>query len=429
MHFFRLRGFPDWRCILIAGLGCAIPALCARAAPGSDPFVPQEYRVVVDSILDNGGRDFAWSQTRAVSLPSGQAGSAPTVLLTTQKHLSVSDHYSGLFTLSTSDLGRTWSQAEERPELGWTRDDDGVHVAVCDVTPGWHAPTGKVLAIGAQVRYDREGHEIEDRPVRSRHRTRYTTRNEGVVGVANGSAAQRRQIQFCPLCLPQWLVDSDGTLLVPFYFGPNARSPWRVTVVRLAFDGDALAYREQGDEMSQPEGRGLAEPSIGYCQGKYFLTIRHDLRAYVTVGTDGLHFAPIVSWRFDDNADLGSYNTQQHWLVHGDGLFLIYTRRAQQRPNLSELVPLFMRASRRRAAACHPRHGAGAHSGARMCLGNFGAATINAEQAWVTASDEILDRTALAGRAKARRISRDSMAAVAAEIRLSVVACATGRGG
>jgi hypothetical protein len=31
--------------------------------------------------------------------------------------------------------------------------------------------------------------------------------------------------------------------------------------------------------------------------------------------------------KHDDGAELGSYNTQQHWLSHGDGLFLMYTRR------------------------------------------------------------------------------------------------------
>ena len=47
---------------------------------------------------------------------------------------------------------------------------------------------------------------------------------------------------------------------------------------------------------------------------------------------DGLQYGPIHDWTFDDGSDLGSYNTQAHWLVHSDGLFLSYTRRgARQR--------------------------------------------------------------------------------------------------
>jgi len=36
---------------------------------------------------------------------------------------------------------------------------------------------------------------------------------------------------------------------------------------------------------------------------------------------------PIPPWSFHDGAELGSYNTMQHWATHSDGLFLVYTRR------------------------------------------------------------------------------------------------------
>ena len=34
--------------------------------------------------------------------------------------------------------------------------------AVADVTPGWHRQTGKLIAIGAQVRYSKKGEQLED---------------------------------------------------------------------------------------------------------------------------------------------------------------------------------------------------------------------------------------------------------------------------
>ena len=61
--------------------------------------------------------------------------------------------------------------------------------------------------------------------------------------------------------------------------------------------------------------------------GEYFLTIRNDKRGFVTRSKDGLNFAPIQTWKFDDGTDLGNYNTQQHWVTHSDGLFLVYNRR------------------------------------------------------------------------------------------------------
>ena len=58
---------------------------------------------------------------------------------------------------------------------------------------------------------------------------------------------------------------------------------------------------------------------------------------------DGLQFAEPKPWLFDDGSDLGSYNTQQHWLAHSDGLFLIYTRRGANNDHiLRHRAPLFM---------------------------------------------------------------------------------------
>ena len=40
---------------------------------------------------------------------------------------------------------------------------------------------------------------------------------------------------------------------------------------------------------------------------------------YVTSSDDGLHYAPIRPWTFDDGTELGSYNTQQHWVSTAEG--------------------------------------------------------------------------------------------------------------
>ena len=50
---------------------------------------------------------------------------------------------------------------------------------MADVTPGWHAPTGKVIALGALVRYSPKGEQLED--TRRAHQTAYAVYDHGSV--------------------------------------------------------------------------------------------------------------------------------------------------------------------------------------------------------------------------------------------------------
>jgi hypothetical protein len=188
----------------------------------------------------------------------------------------------------------------------------------------------------------------------------------------------------------QWLVLPDGAVLVPIYYGTSRRLPFSVTVVRCEFDGKTLTYREHGTELSLNVVRGLCEPSLVRFQGRYFLTIRNDLKGYVTAGDDGLHFAPIKPWTFDDGTELGSYNTQQHWLAHRDGLFLVYTRRGADNDHIfRHRAPLFIAqvdpqrlcVLRETEKVLIPERGAQ--------MGNFGAAPINENESWVTVAEYI----------------------------------------
>ena len=57
-----------------------------------------------------------------------------------------------------------------------------------------------------------------------------------------------------------------------------------------------------------------------------------------TVSNDGLHYQPIKAWTFGDGSELGSYNTQQHWLAHHEGLFLAYTRRGANNDHIPKAL-------------------------------------------------------------------------------------------
>jgi hypothetical protein len=101
-----------------------------------------------------------------------------------------------------------------------------------------------------------------------------------------------------------------------------------------------------------------------------------------------LQFAEPKPWTFDDGAELGSYNTQQHWLTHSEGLFLVYTRRGADNDHIvRHRAPLFMaRVDPQKAVVLRasekivvPERGAE--------MGNFGASAINANESWVTVSE------------------------------------------
>jgi len=311
--------------------------------------------------------------------------------MTLQKHLRVSDHYSGLSVMRTSDLGKSWTDPDPRPELDWVREPSGVDIAVADVTPGWHPQSGRLIAVGAQVRYSRDGRQLEDQP--RAHQTAYAVFDPKTDHWSRWKRLEMPpgdDFNFARNACAQWLVEPDGSVLMPFYIGTSTREPRSVTVVRCSFDGRQLTYEGHGNVMSLDVARGLVEPSLVKLHGSYYLTIRNDVKGYVTVSEYGLNYRAIKPWTFDDGKELGSYNTQQHWLAHSDGLFLVYTRRGADNDHMfRHRAPLFigqvdpekLHVVRSTERVLVPERGA--------TLGNFGAAAINENESWVTVAEGI----------------------------------------
>jgi lysophospholipase L1-like esterase len=315
-------------------------------------------------------------------------GAHNEVVMTVQKHLGRSDHYSGLSTMRTSDLGENWQGPTLRPELDWVKEPAGVNVAVADVTPGFHAPTKRFIAIGAQVRYSEDGKQLED--LKRSNQTAYAVSSEDDSWTSwqRLEMPEGAEFDFARSACAQWIVEDRGTLLLPFYIGTGTKTPFSTTIVRCSFDGTQLRYLEHGEILKLRVKRGLYEPSLVKYQGRYFLTMRNDLRAYVSVSDDGLNYRPIKAWTFDDGEDLGSYNTQAHWLIAGDGMFLVYTRRGANNDHvMRHRAPLFvaqvdpdrLHVIRSTERVLVPERGA--------TLGNFGAAKISDTESWVTVGE------------------------------------------
>ncbi len=349
---------------------------------------PLDYTVKLETVMKHDDGQFLWFHPRVAAIPCpGQRG--PAAVMTIQKHLKISDYYSGLHVMTRPQLDAPWTGPVLPPELDWQQQTNGVTISVADVTPGWHAPTGKLIAIGCQVRYSPKGEQLDD--VVRAHQTVYAVLDPQPNRWSRWQVLELPpdpQFNFARNACSQWLVRPDGRLLVPLYIGPNSREPFGTTVAECRFDGSKLTYQRHGTVLRVNNGRGLYEPSLIAFRGSYFLTLRNDERGYVCTSDDGLRFREPKPWQFDDGTDLGSYNTQQHWLAHSDGLFLIYTRRGASNDHIMRhRAPLFMaqvdpatlRVIRRTERIVVPERGAE--------LGNFGAAAISESESWITVSE------------------------------------------
>ncbi len=336
-----------------------------------------------------------WMHPRAAVFPSASPGGGEnrSALMVLFKFLGRSDFYSGLYTMKSEDMGNSWSAPELEKDLDWIRDGD-VNIAVADVTPGYHAPSGKVIAIGAQVRYSAKGKQLQDKE-RS-HQTAYTVFDPATNKWSKWDRLEMpagSNFNFARSACGQWLTEDDGSILFPLYIGEGTHKPFSTTLARCSFDGEKLKMIEHGNILKLDVKRGLYEPSIVKFRGRYFLTMRNDLHAYVSVSDDGLNYAPQKRWTFEDGSDLGSYNTQAHWVVLGDGLFLVYTRRGLDNDHvvrhraplaMAQVDPdkLVVRKSTEQILV--PEKGA--------TLGNSGITVISPNESWITVSEANVDR-------------------------------------
>jgi hypothetical protein len=113
---------------------------------------------------------------------------------------------------------------------------------------------------------------------------------------------------------------------VHVHFSSLGRSDRSVATVLCAFDGRTLAVKQVSNELRNPIGRGLLEPSLAFLDGAYYMTIRaEDDRGYVTTSADGLHWASPKPWAWDTGTPL----TINH--CRGD---LLLARIRWTRPNL-----------------------------------------------------------------------------------------------
>ena len=360
--------------VLATGMGRA-------AAP-----VAVDYRVQLDVVTEGMDGDKCWFHPRAGAIP----GPTPTVVLTMQRwNVKRSDVFYAVASGVSADLGARWTPfVEHTATLGRHRLDPAREEGICDFTPKWHAASGRLLGTGHTVFYQ----DDKLMPVRPRHSvwSIYEPATRTWTAWAKLEMPDEPKFGNCGAGSTQRVDLANGDILLPVYAKPIQAKAYASLVVRCRFDGRALRYVEHGTELTVDIDRGLYEPSLAKFGSGFFLTLRNDQAAYVARSADGLHFDAPRKWTFDDGADLGSYNTQAHWVTHHDGLFLAYTRRGANNDNMAPArhrAPLFLaqvdpermvvlRATEREIV---PNKGAQ--------LGNFAVVDVNEHETWVTTSE------------------------------------------
>jgi hypothetical protein len=353
----------------------------------SDAAPPiRDYNIQLDVIRSGYDGVHCWVHPRAGIVP--QAGRSPAVVLTLQQlWLKGSDVFGPLHDMRTDDMGRSWSgPSEHAVTLGQRNEAAGVKVGACDFWPKWHSASGKLLGIGHTVRYH-DNAVVRERP----RETCFSVYDpEARTWNAWQMLAMPREARFynAGAGSVQRVDLPNGDILLPFYFRAKDEPDYRVAVARCAFDGKMLSVRDIGRDLSVRGGRGISEPSLARLGERYFLTLRNDESAYVATSRDGLNFDAPKRWTWDDGTELGSYNTQAHWVTHGNSLFLVYTRRGANNDHVfRHRAPLFiaqvdpekvvvMRATER---VLVPEHGAR--------LGNFGVTEVTPDEVWVTVAE------------------------------------------
>ncbi|MCA9217817.1 MAG: DUF5107 domain-containing protein, partial [Planctomycetales bacterium] len=287
---------------------------------------PSAQLTIERSVIATGTDDFDWFQTRAAYIPEPHRQS---LVLMQQKTRSSGHGYFDVFESRSTDL-TNWSSPKAIPTLKRFTQDDGYEIVPGDLWPMFHATTGKVIATGKTFNF-REG-RAEDI---LREKVSYAVFNPATDQWSALNTLTMPKVDHTgrPIIAPnagcnQPAIKNDGLILLPIRYQP--RNDWRnyiSIVAECRFDGEQLSYIRHGSEHSHPYGRGLYEPSLIEFEGEYLLTLRGDHDGFVCKGTDGSNFAEAVRWRFDDGQPLQSYNTQQHWVVGGGRLYLVYTRR------------------------------------------------------------------------------------------------------
>ncbi|MGC3970119.1 MAG: sialidase family protein [Pirellulales bacterium] len=378
----RLRGENMIRLLSIIGL-CVTMPYCLAAA---EPMFTVERTVLFES-----SGPYEFSQCRGTTLPDGR------VLLTAQEIERTGSHgYHDVFQFESRDAGRTWSkplriEPLRRGEIEGSSDQR----VVGDLCPRYHAASGKVLGTGKTFTF--RGGTKEDRSAEQVSYAVYDPKTDVWSGLKIAKMPSSDHVAK-PILQPNAGCNDrvdlpNGDILLPIRYCKDPKKRCYTTIVaRCRFDGETLTYVEHGTELSREKNRGLYEPSLHGLGGKFYLTMRADDTAFVSVSSDGLNYSEPKEWTYDNGQVLGSYNTQQHWASHGGKLYLVYTRRGAGNDHIfRHRAPLFIAEvdTERLCVLRAMEQIALPHNHAD--IGNFDVIPVSDKETWIVAAESLVN--------------------------------------
>jgi len=266
------------------------------------------------------------------------------------------DYYGPVEYSYSDDKGYTWKKPEYIEELRWLelQDSAAEYQGVCDTVVNYDPASDSMVFMGHTVYYknnrfmDTFGNwSSEDADSSLCRRGCYTAlRPDGSWTprqVTNPDEFADHMMFMCGC--GQRIVRNNGEWLVAFYGRKSLETPYCFVVVyRMKFNGEKFEFLEHGAPLELHNNRGLLEPQLVDFNGRVLLSLRaEDGHAYYSESADGINFAPIQAWKFDDGTDLETSSTQQHWLYTDDKLFLSYTRKNEENQHLVRYrAPLYI---------------------------------------------------------------------------------------
>ncbi len=279
-----------------------------------------------------------WFHPRICMIPTGEN---PIALMTCQG-ITGSDVFSQVYWSRSIDNGESWIDPQPIASLGREKLLNSIEEGTCDVVPDYHPKSNSILAIGHNVYYK---NDVLTQPYENRYPV-YT------VGDGSGNWAKRKKLEWdhpetsgiytCGCA--QRITFENGDILLPLSFGPKDRKDRKACTVLCSFDGKDLHIFKSGNELELNVKRGLLEPTLAQFNKRFFMTIRaEDGHGYVSVSNDGLIWDKKRTWCWEDGESLTMSTTQQRWITHSQGLFLVYTRKSENNINVMRWrAPLYI---------------------------------------------------------------------------------------
>ena len=314
-------------------------------------------------------------------------GKDTAYMISTHLSLSGADVFSGAEVSKSVDGGLTFGEPHKLNSYEET--ENGIRTIFGIDSLHYHKSSGKFLCFGRTTHYADNKHPILVNGVAP---------TEPYLSIFDTESEQFGDL--IPIPLPyeaitavphgQIIEYDDGNMLITFYGAAFGEPRSRAVTILYSFDGEKLEIVKSGTPLlSGPEHRrGYDEPSIAKLADKYYMTIRTDEAAYLSVSDDGFTFCEPFKWVFDDGEELGSINTQQRWLRFDDMLYLVYTRKTQYNGHVfRNRAPLFTSRfdPERLCLIKESERVLVPELGAR--LGNFQSVDVSKNEAWISVAE------------------------------------------